>query len=215
MKKIIYILGLISAACVLTGCSENDFNKMFGSSGDDSDFRSGIVGYANNGAIDLDDMTFIEVEQIHYGAAVIQNEDKFLFSHAVDYEFPSIIKSEDEWNLIQEKLNIEMEDIDFDEYIVFGDFQYDLWEKTKCTPVLIKKMAYSEETLYYGWELAEGQNFEAENKEDKLCGFNLVKIKRSDFPMEPRDIYGAAIKYEDEKDKDTIFIESGGYYLIF
>ncbi len=209
MKKIVLILCLITIG--LTGCSGKDFDKFFKSDNSDDD----IVGYSNKGAIDKSDMTELEFERIHYGAAVIQDEDKFLFSKITGYDFPNVITSEEDWSLLQEKLNIDMEDIDFDEYVVFGSFYYDLWEKTFCIPVLIKEMAYSEQTLYYGWRTADDRCFEAEDEKDKLCGFDLVKIKRSDFPLESRDVWGGSMKNEEQEDETTIFVESGGYYLVY
>lgn len=209
MRKVVLILCLITLS--LTGCSRKDFDKFFKSDNSDDD----IVGYSNKGAIDKSDMTELEFERIHYGAAVIQDEDKFLFSKITGYDFPNVITSEEDWSLLQEKLNIDMEDIDFDEYVVFGSFYYDLWEKTFCIPVLIKEMAYSEQTLYYGWRTADDRRFEAEDEKNKLCGFDLVKIKRSDFPLESRDVWGGSMKNEEQEDETTIFVESGGYYLVY
>ena len=204
MRKFLIILTVIMIT--LAGCSGKDFDEFF-----DED----AAGYTNHGAVNKDEMTVLEFERIHYGAAVIQDEDKFLFAEQKGYQFPELITTEEDWDLLQKKLNIDMEDIDFDEYIVFGAYQYDLWGKLNCVPVLIKEMAYSDQTLYYGWRLAEGRRFEAENKEDKLCGFDLVKIKRSDFPMESRDVFGASMKDEDREDDTPIIVESGGYYFVY
>lgn len=200
MKKIVLMLSVIMIG--LTGCTGFGMGK------------TGIVGYTNNGAVDKKEMTELEFERIHYGAAVIQDEDKFLFGDDGGYEFPQVITTEEDWELLQEKLNIEMEDIDFDEYVVFGDYQYDLWGKTTTIPIMIEEMAYGEQNLYYGWRIANSRRFEAVNKEDKLCGFDLVKIKREDFPMESRDIFGASMKDEEMDDDTTIQVEDGGYYLL-
>ncbi|MGN0379526.1 MAG: hypothetical protein ACI4EU_08055 [Butyrivibrio sp.] len=213
MKKIILILCL-TMIC-LTGCSGKGVDDFFKSWREEEQSGSGIVGYTNNGAVNKKDMTVLEFERIHYGAATIQYEDRFLFAEFRGYEFPRLITSEEEWQLLQEKLNIDMEDIDFDEYVVFGDYRYDLWGEMPCIPNVIKEMAYSDQTLYYGWRTAENRCFEAVNQEDRLCGFDLVKIKRSDFPMEPRDVFGAAMYDEEQENKDKITVESGGYNLLY
>ena len=51
--------------------------------------------------------------------------------------------------------------------------------------------------------------------EDKLCGFDFVKIKRSDFSMELRDVFGASIKDEEREGDTPIILENGGYYFVY
>lgn len=214
MKKIFIVLSLFMMIS-LTGCGGKDVENLIGSIKEESQSGESVVGYTNHGAVDRGEMTELKFERIHYGAAVIQEEDKFLFAESKNYQFPGLITSEEEWDLLQKKLNIDLGDVDFDEYIVFGEYEYDLWKKTNCSPVLIEKMAYNDQTLYYGWRPKEGRHFEAENKEDRLCGFDLVKIKRSDFPMESRDIFGSSMQDEEPEENATIFVESGGYYLLY
>lgn len=202
----------------ITGCTAKDIFNFVKTANESDTTDGGIVGYTNNGAVNTRKMTELEFERIHYGAAVIQDEDKFLFSgNANAYDFPELITTEEDWELLQEKLNIDMEDIDFDEYVVYGVYEHDLWDITRCHPVLIEQMAYNDQTFYYGWLSSTGIHFEAENKEDRLCGFDIVKIKRSDFPMESRDVFGSIIdvKTDEEDDFEVIMVESGGYYLVY
>lgn len=213
VRRIIILSGLVMI--FLTGCSGKNVDEFFKSWREEEQSGNSIAGYTNLGPVDKKDMTVLEFEQIHYGAAVIQYEDRFLFAEDKGYEFPELITSEEEWELLQVKLDIDMGDIDFDEYIVFGDYQYDLWGEMPCIPNLIKEMAYSDRTLYYGWRTAENRCFEAENEEDRLCGFDLVKIRRSDFPMESRDVFGAAMYDEEQENRDKILVESGGYNLLY
>ncbi|MGN0341882.1 MAG: hypothetical protein ACI4DO_03730 [Roseburia sp.] len=210
MKKFLLTLSIL--VICLTGCSGEDIDHFFSTDGENGD---GVVGYTNRGAVNNDEMTALEFERIHYGAAVIQDEDKFLFSNNDGYEFPQLISTEEEWDLLQDKLNIDMGDIDFDEYIVFGHYEHNLWNKTTCLPVLIEDMSYSDETLYFGWRWPKARRFAAEDEEDALCGFDLVKIRRADFPLESRAVFGAEIEQEEMEDDTTIIVESDGYYLLY
>lgn len=176
--------------------------------------NSDAVGYTNQGAVDVSNMTELAFERIHYGAAVILYEDRFVFSNPKGYEFPRYIENAEDWVTLQLKLNLDLGEVDFDEYVVWGEFYFNLWEKNWCVPVFIHELWYSDTLLYIGWNNSEGRKFVAENEEDRLCGFDLVKIKRDEFPLESRSVFGAAHN-DGERSDETISVENGGNCLLY
>lgn len=170
-----------------------------------------IVGYNNNGAVDKSKMTEVPFERIHYGAAVIQYEDRFTFASGYErYGFPGLITTEEEWNTLQQKLNLELGEVDFETYVVLADYYADLFETTYCVPVYINYLGYCEEELLLMWDSSECVKFETKDDTDRLCGFDILKIKREDFPMKSRSVMGLANNTGD-REEDTVYVESHGY----
>lgn len=202
MKILILLVMMNFLAFGVCGCSINMEGK-----------KPNIVGYDNDGPIDTNEMTEIPFERIHYGATVIQYEDRFVFGEGLRrYEFPNLITTDEDWELLQKKLNLDLGEVDFEEYVVWSTFYFNLFDKVYCVPTYVSYMGYCDEKLYYTWNSSECVRFEAEDDTDRLCGFDILLIRRDDFPMEPRSVIGLSTNTGD-RTEDNISVESHGSYI--
>lgn len=132
-----------------------------------------------------DDDPRIKFETFAKGFSYV--DKKNFISQKSGYDDEVIINNQEDLESLESKLDIEFsEDIDFEEYMLYANFDGNIGNKSKITSYNIKEIAYNENIIVVIINYDNSETIEAEDGE-WLCFYNISKIKKEDFPYEPRD----------------------------
>lgn len=114
-------------------------------------------------------------------------ERKNFISRKSGYDEGVIIDSQEDFRQLEENLGIDFDqEVDFDEYMLFANYEGNIGFEFKVKSFDITEIAYNDTLLQVKISYENSETVEAKQGE-WICFYNISKIKKSDFPYEPRD----------------------------
>lgn len=115
-------------------------------------------------------------------------ERKNFIAQSSGYDDEVIIDNYDDLEMLEQKLDTDFDEseIDFDEYMLYINFEGNFGDKRKIVSYDIDEIGYNDNVLVVIIDYDNSETIETEEGE-WLCFYNISKIKKSDFPYESRD----------------------------
>ncbi len=153
---------------------------------------TGCVFNVTKSGVSKDDPR-IEFETFAKGFADIDRHN--FIAQKSGYDEGVIINNEADLKKLEENLHIEFdEEVDFDEYMLFANYDVNMGFEAKVNSYDITEIAYNDTVLVVKITCENSETVEAKNGE-WVCFYNISKIKKSDFPYESRDF----LRFQDKE----------------
>ncbi|MCM1228329.1 MAG: hypothetical protein NC320_13080 [Clostridium sp.] len=134
-----------------------------------------------------DDDPRIDFETFCEGFAYIEKNN--FIAHKSGYDEEVIINDKEDLASLGDELGVDFsdsEDIDFDEYMLYVIFTGNFGKMSKLKSYDVKEVAYNDDIIVVKISYDNAEEFESEEGE-WVCYYNILKIKKEDFPYESRD----------------------------
>lgn len=165
MKKIVFlsiIIGLLLFGG--TGCNPSPIEKL---NTDSSDPK-------------------LEFETVHKEIVYVDKNDWFVLNIGYKYPENTFINSPEQLEKFfqNSKIFFDSSDIDFNEYMLYVDSAWDI-ETLKTYDIF--EISYNSKVFDALIDYTNSKTYENHDENKKLCYYIILKIKKSEFPYEPRD----------------------------